>query len=117
MMINLLTSNFLQNIIWTDNRRRNKKDQRIEEENIEELLRSRSRNDFSVKWLHIIIFLDDSAKSKLLKSDSYVSYLFSENRLPRLTFLLTINFGKVYFLLSNHHKFNLHIWNILEITS
>jgi hypothetical protein len=64
------------------------------EENIEDLLATLAVNNFNVKGLHTLIFLDDSANSKLLKSGSYISSLLSENRQPRLTFFINIQFWK-----------------------
>jgi hypothetical protein len=64
------------------------------EEDIEDLLTTLAVNNFDIKSLHTLIFLDDSASSKLLKSGSYISSLLSENRQPRLTFFINIQFWK-----------------------
>jgi hypothetical protein len=66
----------------------------MNEEDIEDLLHSFGKSDFSVKGLHIIIFLDDCDKSRLLKPNSYICSLLSENRQPRFTFFINIQYWK-----------------------
>jgi hypothetical protein len=64
------------------------------EEDIEDLLTTLAVDNFDVKGLNTLIFLDDSANSKLLKSGSYISSVLSENRQPRLTFFINIQYLK-----------------------
>jgi hypothetical protein len=52
-------------------------DEDLNEEDIEDLLNFLARSDFNVKDLHTIIFLDDSANSRLLKPNSYICSLLS----------------------------------------
>jgi hypothetical protein len=67
----------------------------MEEKDIEHVLVfSLARSDFSVTGLHTIIFLDDSANSRLLKPNSYNCSLLSENRQPRFTFFINIQYWK-----------------------
>jgi hypothetical protein len=66
----------------------------INEEDIEDLITSLAVPDFSVKGLNTIIFLDDSANSRLLKPNSYFCSLLSENRKPRFTFFINIQYWK-----------------------
>jgi hypothetical protein len=67
---------------------------KMEDEDIEDLLNSLAVPDFSIKGLHIFIFLDDSANSRLLKPNSYICSLLSENRQPRFTFFINIQYWK-----------------------
>jgi hypothetical protein len=69
-------------------------DEELDEMEEEDLLNSLARSDFSVKGLHTIIFLDDSANSRLLKSNSYICSLLSENKQPRFTFFINIQYWK-----------------------
>jgi hypothetical protein len=62
----------------------------VDEEDEQDLLNSLAVPDFSIKGLHIIIFLDDIANSRLLKPNSYISSLLSECRQPRFTFFINI---------------------------
>jgi hypothetical protein len=64
------------------------------EKDVEDHLNSIGRSDFSVKGLHTIIFLDDSANSRLLKPNSYICSLLSENQQPRFTFFINIRYWK-----------------------
>jgi hypothetical protein len=65
----------------------------LEEEDVEDRLHFLAVSDFSVKGLHTIIFLDDSANSRLLKPNAIIS-LLSENRQPRFTFFINIQYWK-----------------------
>ena len=51
-------------------------------------------NNFSQKGLHTLVFMDDTTNSKLLTEKSYVFSLLSENRQPRVSFFLCIQFWK-----------------------
>jgi hypothetical protein len=66
----------------------------IDEDDVENLLNILARPDFSVIGLYTIIFLDDSANSRLLKPNSYICSLLSENRQPRFTFFINIQYWK-----------------------
>jgi hypothetical protein len=66
----------------------------MNEEDIGDLLNSLGRSDFSVKGLHTIIFLDDSANSRLLKPNSYICSFLSGNCLPRFIFFINIQYWK-----------------------
>jgi hypothetical protein len=85
---------------------------------IEDLLSSLAVNNFEVKGLHTLIFLDDSANRKRLKSGSYISSLLSENRQPRLTFFINIQFWKgISTSIKPNIYFFIHFWNIFKTTS
>jgi hypothetical protein len=60
----------------------------------EDLLNTLARPDFSVKRLFIVIFLDDSANCRLLKPNSYICSLLSENRQPGFTFFINLQYWK-----------------------
>jgi hypothetical protein len=66
----------------------------LDEEDVEDLLHSLAVQDFSIKGLHTIIFNDDSANSRLLKPNSYICSLLSENRQSRFTFFINIQYWK-----------------------
>jgi hypothetical protein len=51
-------------------------------------------NDFHVSGLHTLIFIDDAVHVKILKPNSYVTSLLSENRQPRFSFFICIQFWK-----------------------
>jgi hypothetical protein len=51
-------------------------------------------NDFHVAGLHTLIFIDDASHAKALKPHSYVTSLLSENRQPRFSFFICIQFWK-----------------------
>jgi hypothetical protein len=55
-------------------------EEELDDDEVQDLLSSLSVNYFKVKGLHTIIFLDDSINSRLLKPNSYISSLLSENR-------------------------------------
>jgi hypothetical protein len=67
-------------------------DEDLDEEDEQDLLNALAVPDFSVKRLHTIIFLDDSANSRLLKPNSYICSLLSANRQPRFTFFINIQY-------------------------
>jgi hypothetical protein len=69
-------------------------DENIDDESVSLLLNSLAVSDFSIKGLHTIIFLDDSVNNKLLKSNSYICSLLNENRQPRFTFFINIQYWK-----------------------
>ena len=61
---------------------------------VEEFQQVLKIKDFSERGLHTLIFIDDCVFSSLLTQKSYVTSLLSENRQPRLSFFLSIQFWK-----------------------
>jgi hypothetical protein len=51
-------------------------------------------NDFRIPGLHTLIFIDDASHARALRPNSYVTSLLSENRQPRFSFFICIQFWK-----------------------
>jgi hypothetical protein len=69
-------------------------DEDLDEQDEQDLLNSLAVPDFSIKSLHTITLLEDSVNSRLLKPNSYICSLLSENRQPRFIFFINIQYWK-----------------------
>ncbi len=67
---------------------------KIMDEQVEELCMALHINDLSKPWLHTLIIVNDSAKSKLFKVGSYFSHLIAVGRHTQTSTFLNIQFWK-----------------------
>ena len=93
--------NFLKNIIsykeWYEKVIEENKANLIKTEHpdlFEEFKEVLGIDDFKVRGLQTLVFLDDSANASYLKPKSYITSLLSENRQPRITFFINIQYWK-----------------------
>ena len=51
-------------------------------------------DNFNIQGLHTLISIDDAVNAKILQPKSYITSLLSENRQPRLSFFISVQFWK-----------------------
>ncbi len=69
-------------------------EERIADDQVEEIFETLHINDFSRPWLHTMLIVNDSAKSKLFKAGAYFSQLIAIGRHTQTTTFLNIQFWK-----------------------
>ncbi len=67
---------------------------RIEDDQVEEIFDILHINDFSRPWLHTLVMVNDSAKCKLFKVGAYFSHLIAVGRHTQTSTFLNIQFWK-----------------------
>ncbi len=67
---------------------------KIVDEQVKEIFKTLKIDDFSKDWLHMLIIVNDSAKSNLFKGGSYFSHMIALGRHTQTTTFLNIQFWK-----------------------